>query len=65
MRGIALDMQIECDCGNLLEVKHPDPNASVKTLKEYLFICAVCETRFFLHIQQSKKAACQTIPDSV
>lgn len=63
MRGVSLDMQIECNCGEFLSAQK---NMSGMTLlKELKVKCKHCGTGFFLHIQEVKKLLAVTFPDTV
>lgn len=57
MKGISIDMQIECDCGELLAVEQPI-EGQPPMLKELRYKCSGCGTGYFIHIQEIKKPAC-------
>lgn len=57
MKGISIAMQIECDCGSLLEIDQPLSN-QLPMLKQAHYQCKECLTSYFLHIQEVKQTTC-------
>lgn len=52
MKGIGLALQIECDCGALVETVSQTPG-NTPMLKSFESSCQ-CGRKFFTHVQQTK-----------
>lgn len=63
MKGVSIDLQVECDCGHL--VTKLDTMPGLPMLKEIKLRCPRCGAGFFLHLQEVKKALATKFPDAV
>lgn len=58
MKRIAIAMQIECDCGQLLSVEQPI-EGQMQMVKEVKYKCRDCGTGYYVHIQEVKQPSCK------
>mgnify|MGYP001006497607 CR=1 FL=1 len=51
MNGMHMALQLECDCGNLMDWEQP---VALPMLREMRYRCKECGTCFLLHLQEVK-----------
>lgn len=57
-------MQIECDCGSLLNMEQ-SIDSQPPMLKQLRYKCAKCGVGYFIHIQEVKEPSCKAYKEIV
>ena len=55
MKGVHLDIQVECECGSFVTQETPEARIETKALVEVKYLCSGCGAGFIVHIQEVKK----------